>query len=442
LFIHAYAVVFPGEVYYQGVERRGHFVQPLLVAFFYKCLAHDEFCYKGYTICSKCSKHQSMNKWLISLSAAAFFTAACGNSGDAEGDASRDKDTATAAPDTIAKSENAALELVFADSTYQLTGVAKHLGQPLLVNYPRWSDVYRYAVVEASGDSGLMPYPDSSMNQWKPGQPARNKWVCVQSVYADDSGYVWVLDPAAPKLKNIVGGGAKLVRMNRETKKPERTYSFTGIVPDTAYVNDVRIDVPRQFAYITESKGGGIIVVDLRSGKMRRVLAGHYSTKSDPAFKFIIDGQELMKDGKPVKINSDGIALTPDGNWLYYKPLTDDKLYRVPTEVLRDWKAKDTAISNKVEDLGHFNTTDGMIFDKTGNLYMGDLQHYSIVVLSRDHKKTVLTQSPQLIWPDSYAISDGYLYITCSQIQKQPEFNNGQDKRTSPYTVYRVRLAD
>jgi streptogramin lyase len=31
----------------------------------------------------------------------------------------------------------------------------------------------------------------------------------------------------------------------------------------------------------------------------------------------------------PAKFNSDGIALTPDGQWLYFKPLSDDKLYRI-----------------------------------------------------------------------------------------------------------------
>lgn len=379
-----------------------------------------------------------MRNWMISLGSAAMLMAACGPGNENGAAASNDT---TGRRDTTNQADGNMLELVFSDNTYQLTGVAKVPGGSLLVNYPRWSDTYRYAVVETSGDTGVNPYPDTATNQWSPGQPARNKWICVQSVYADDSGNVWVLDPAAPNMKNIQSGGARLVRMNKQTRKPERTYSFTGIVPDSAYVNDVRIDMPRQFAYLTESKGGGIIVVDLRSGKMRRVLSNHYSVRSDTAFKFIINGKELTKEGKPVKIHSDGLALTPDGNWLYYKPLTDDKLYRVPTGLLRDWKVRDTAIASKVEDLGHFNTTDGMIFDKTGNLYMGDLQANSIVVISRDHKKSTLVQSPKLIWPDSYSIADGYLYISCSQIQQQPEYNNGQNKRTSPYTVYRVRLA-
>lgn len=332
------------------------------------------------------------------------------------------------------------LELVYLDSTYQLTGVAKEQLGYMWVNYPRWSDTYRYGVVRVTGTNSREPYPDSIINKWQPGQPGINKWVCVQSVYVDDSSRLWVLDPAAPKLKKITGGGAKLVHMNKNTGFPIRTYSFNGVIPDTAYMNDVRIDVQRNVAYLTESKAGGLVVLDLNSGKARRVLSNHYSVKSDTTFRFVIDGQELMKEGKPVKINSDGIALTPDGAWLYYKPLTDNKLYRISTEDLHNASLSDTALASRVQDLGRFTTTDGMIFDKDGNLYLGDLQNYSIVRIDKNHKMTTLVKDQRLLWPDSYAVADGYLYISCSQIHKQPEYNNGVNKRTSPYTVYRVKL--
>lgn len=332
------------------------------------------------------------------------------------------------------------LELVFEDNTYQITGVAKEEGGRLFVNYPRWSDIYQYAVVQTSGQTGKTPYPDAATNQWSPGQPGANKWVCVQSVYFDDAGNLWVLDPSAPLLKTIQGAGAKLVKMNKSTNTVERTYSFTGVVPDTAYVNDVRVDVPRNFAYLTESKGGGIVVVNLATGDMRRVLHAHYSTKSDPAYKYIIDGMELMKEGRPAKFNSDGLALTPDREWIYYKPLTDDKLYRIRTEHLRNFSLSEADLGSKVEDLGHFASTDGMIFDKDGNLYFGDPQNYRLLKIDKDLKMTTIVQDDRLVWPDSYSIADGYLYVSCSQIQKQPEYNNGVNKRTSSYTVYRVKL--
>ena len=339
------------------------------------------------------------------------------------------------------KTHNKDLELVFSDSIYQITGVAKEEGGRLLVNYPKWSDTYQYAVASV-GDNEKKPYPNLEMNSWKPGQAGMDKWVCVQSVYFDDSGTLWILDPAAPMLKTIQGNGAKLAKMNKKTNAVDRSYSFTGFLPDSAYVNDVRVDVKRNFAYLTESKGGGVIVLDLTSGNKRRVLSSHYSVKSDPAYKFIIDGKELMKDGKPAKFNSDGIALSPDGNLLYYKPLTDDKLYRIKTENLRNFKLSETDLGNSVEDLGHFASTDGMIFDKKGNLYLGDIQNNKIIKVDTDLKMTTVVQDDRLIWPDSYSIADGYLYISCSQIQKQPEYNAGVNKRSTPYTIYRIKLEE
>ena len=335
--------------------------------------------------------------------------------------------------------QNKKLELVFSDSIYQLTGVAKQGGGKLLVNYPKWSDIYKYAVTEVVSATQNKPYPDEPTNTGTEHGDESKKWICVQSVYVDDNNAIWVLDPAAPKLKTIVDGGPKLVKMGNGGNF-EKIYYFKSIVPDTAYLNDVRIDVKTQYAYITESKGGGIIVLNLATGNMRRLLSDHYSVKSDPSFIFEIDGRELMKDGKPAKFNSDGIALTPDGQWLYYKPLSDDKLYRINTAALRDAALSPQQLASQVEDLGHFTTTDGMIFDKSGNLYLGDLQRYRIVRIDKDLKMTTVIQDDRLIWPDSYSIEGDSLYISCSQIQKQPEYNNGVNMRVSPYTVYKINI--
>ena len=335
---------------------------------------------------------------------------------------------------------NRSLETVFEDNTYQFTGLAKEEGGRLFVNYPYWSDRYQYALVQTQGLNGKTPYPNAAMNSWQPGQAGADKWVCVQSVYIDDGGALWVVDPANPKMKTVQGGGPKLVRMNKATNAVEKTYFLTSIVPDTAYVNDVQIDVPRQFAYLTESRAGGIIVLNLATGQMRNVLTTHYSVKSDPAYKYIIDGQELMKDGRPAKFNADGIALSPAGDWLYYKPATDDKLYRIRTEALRDPAMTDAALASKVEDLGHFAASDGMVFDKNNNLYLSDAQNYRVVKIDSGLKMTDLVKDDKLIWPDSFSMAEGYLYVSCSQIQKQPEYNNGIDKRTTPHTIYRIKL--
>lgn len=165
------------------------------------------------------------------------------------------------------------------------------------------------------------------------------------------------------------------------------------------------------------------------------------SVKHDPSFTLIVDGKEFKKQGQPVHLQSDGIALTPDGEWLYYKPLTDNKFYRIQTDYLRDEAFSDNQREAAVEDLGRVAVTDGMIFDTNGNLYLGDYQNYKMVRITPEHKLEDVAADERLIWPDSYSIStDDYLYISCSQINKQPDYNEGENKRTTPYAIYRMKL--
>ncbi len=339
------------------------------------------------------------------------------------------------------------LEPVFKDDTYQLTGVAVSKSGRMFINYPYWTDTYRYAVVEVGKDGSVKPYPDAAWNSWKPGQDPTNRWVCVQSVFVDDKDRLWVIDPASPKQAGVYRDAHKLVCFNLTTNKVEKIFSFKGIVGADSYLNDIRVDTGREVVYVTESKQGGIAVIDIKSGKIRMTLQGHPSVKSDPTYKFIMDGRELRDNKGPVKFNSDGLALTPDGNTLYYKPLTDNKLYRIQTEYLRNAGIADKALGDKVEDLGRFTSTDGMIMDKVGYLYMGDVQNYSLYRLYTGTKdkptikrEPLLTDRTLLQWPDSYAIQNGYLYVTTSQIQHMAKNNGGKSTRTRPYEVYRLRI--
>jgi sugar lactone lactonase YvrE len=333
------------------------------------------------------------------------------------------------------------LEQVFSDDTYQLTGVAVSKDGRLFTCYPLWPGPHKWGVVEIVGPDAGRPYPDEHWNSWKEGDDGKNKWVCVQAVYVDAENYLWVVDPACPNMEQVYDNSFKLVKFNLTTNSIEEVYRFDGVLSNKSYINDVRVDTRRKVAYLTNSNEGGIVVVNLETGTIRELLRNHYSVKHDPSFKLIVDGKEFKKKGNPVHLQSDGIALTPDGEWLYYKPLTDNKLYRIRTEFLRNEELSEDKREAAVEDLGRFSVTDGMIFDKSGNLYLGDYQNYKMVKISPAHKQEDVVADERLIWPDSYAISeDEYLYISCSQINKQPDYNEGENKRTTPYAIYRMRL--
>jgi len=47
---------------------------------------------------------------------------------------------------------------------------------------------------------------------------------------------------------------------------------------------------------------------------------------------------------------------------------------------------------------------------------------------------------PRALWPDTLSLaSDGYLYFTANQLERQARFNDGKDLRQKPYALFRVK---
>lgn len=55
-------------------------------------------------------------------------------------------------------------------------------------------------------------------------------------------------------------------------------------------------------------------------------------------------------------------------------------------------------------------------------------------------RENLLTDRVRLQWPDSYAIHDGYLYITTSHIDHMAKHNGGKSTRKGPYEVFRMKI--
>lgn len=335
------------------------------------------------------------------------------------------------------------VETVFADSTYQLTGVAVSKSNRIFTNYPRWSKTYRYALVEVGANNTVTPYPNAAWNTWdveKGGDKMRH-FLCVQAVVIDDENTMWVVD--AGYEQNATGNdkGQKLVKIDLKHNTVARVYPLHTATSAKSYANDVRVDTKKNIAYLTNSNEGGLIIVDLVSGQVRQLLlATAVTTAAD--YNFTRQGKVLLRNGAPFRVHSDGIALSPDAEQLYFKALTDDRLFRIATKDLNDTTLSDEALLQKVTFLGNFTTTDGMLFDKKGNLYLGDLERRRLVRLTPALKmEEIIPSNEEFAWPDSYHISaDGWLYISLSRIDEQAEFHNGQSQRKGAYNIVKVKV--
>jgi sugar lactone lactonase YvrE len=335
------------------------------------------------------------------------------------------------------------LTQVYANNDFQLTGITVSKSGRMFLNFPRWSDRYQYAVVELLPNGSTRPFPDETWNKWDGKAASAGKaFVCVQSVVVDSNDTLWVLDPAAPLLGPIVPGGPKLVQIDVRSNKVARVIPFgNDVAPVNSYLNDVRFDLGRSTAYITDSGKGAIVVVDLKSGRARRLLDGHPSVLADPKVDIAINGKPVRNEqGKPPQFNSDGITLSPDGDYLYYQALTGATLYRIKTSVLRNAGAQPAAVAAAVETVGKTFPVDGLWMDAQNRLYLSDLTHNAISRRASGGRMETLITDPRLQWPDTFTQgADGTMYVTTSRIHQTARFNKGKDARNGPYAVYKFR---
>ena len=334
------------------------------------------------------------------------------------------------------------------------TGVTVSNDGRIFVNFPKWGDAVEYTVAEVK-DGKTQPYPDAAINRYAAGDTQADKLVSVQSVVVDPSGKrLWILDTGSIGFGPTTPGGPKLVGVDLATNRIIKKILFPpDVALPTTYLNDVRFDLRRGvegMAFITDSTSSGpngIIVVDLASGISWRRLHDHPSTKPDPQFIPVVEGEimQLRIPGQPparFAVGSDGIAISPDGKTLYYCPLTSRHFYSVSVDALADRGKSDADVASTVRDLGEKGGAgDGLESDKQGRVYLSDYEHNAIRRWDASGQIETLVHEPRALWPDTLSLgADGYLYFTANQIERQAAFHNGQDLRKKPYVLFRLRV--
>ena len=354
--------------------------------------------------------------------------------------------------DAAAAQENPALKVVATFDKAMPTGITISHGNRIFLSFPRWGDPVDATVVELK-DGKAVPYPDAEINKLNESDAA-NCFVSVQSVVVDSANHLWALDSGNLKMGKNFPKGPKLVEIDLATNKIIKKIIFPADVAlPTTYLNDVRFDMTRGdgMAYITDSASqgeAGIIVVDLGTSESWRRLSGEPSVSADPHFVPTVEGQPLQvaepgKPPEPLKIGADSIALSPDGQTLYWRPLASHHLYSIATSLLVDRTTEVEQVSDGVKDLGDLGfASDGMLFDKDGILYLTNYEQHAIMrgdPTQTPVKFDAFVDDPRLIWPDTLALSEsGELYVTVNQIDRQARFHAGKDLRQPPYAVMKI----
>jgi sugar lactone lactonase YvrE len=328
---------------------------------------------------------------------------------------------------------------------FRLVGIGVSAKGRVFATAPSSDVRSRFSMVEVDPKTGVVtPYPDAAWNNFSEQGDSRSEWISVQALWVDKSDHLWALDSSLPKVDQE-RLPPKLVEFDLSANRVMRQYDFKGVVSAKDSLNDVRIDTAHDYAYLTNAGNkGSLVVLDLRTGKARQVLAGDRSTFADPSQHLMIGNEAALRpDGSAVAVQADGIALSPDARWLHYRPLTDHNYWRVPTAALRDLKLSDAELAKKVEYLGNSVLSGGLIMDSRGTLYAGDLEHRTVVALTltphgKLRSRIVVRDPSKLSWADGFAISGGYLYIADSHLWEVAFKNNLP--RSGPFTIFKVKI--
>jgi sugar lactone lactonase YvrE len=328
---------------------------------------------------------------------------------------------------------------------FRLVGIGVSAKGRVFATAPSSQVRSRFSMVEVDPKTGAVtPYPDAAWNDFSAEGDGKSQWISVQALWVDKSDHLWALDASLPKLDQA-RLPPKLVEFDLSTNRMIRQYAFKGVVSAKDSLNDVRIDTVHDYAYLTNAGNkGSLVVVHLKTGEARQVLVGDRSTFADPSQHLMIGNEVALRpDGSVMAVQADGIALSPDAQWLYFRPLTDHNYWRVPTAALRDVRLSAPQLSRKVEYLGSSVLSGGLIMDADGTLYGGDLEHRTVIALTlapdaKLRSKIFVRDPSKLSWADGFAISGGYLYIADSHLWEVAFKNNLP--RSGPFTIFKVKL--
>jgi sugar lactone lactonase YvrE len=294
-------------------------------------------------------------------------------------------------------------------------------------------------VVELSDKGELSPFPNEEWN--RPADDPEDHLDSVLGIQSDDRGVVWMLDNGMrsdimPKIVGWDTRGDSLYQLI--PLPPPATHS-------NSFVNDLAVDRMREKIFIADPAGGenaALIVVDLKDGRLRRILEGHASVTPEPVDLVIDDRpiQRKLADGSLVRphVGVNPIALDALGYWLYFGPMHGRSMYRVRTTDLCNEEMDPTVLASRVERYADKPICDGITIDKRGNIYLGDLANDAIGVITPKRRYQLIHQNDRLSWVDAFSIGPvGKVYTVANQLHRSAVLNAGEDAVVGPFPVCR-----
>ena len=183
------------------------------------------------------------------------------------------------------------------------------------------------------------------------------------------------------------------------------------------------------------------VVYDVANRQAHRALESHPSvTAQDWLIRTPTRTMTFFGGLVALKPGVDGIAIDKEDEWLIFGAMAHDRLFRIPTGVLRDPYLNDDLRGRSVELVGKKPLSDGLSMDLDGNIYITDVEHGAVMLKRPKSKLETLVQSDEIRWADALSFGpDRWLYIADSAIPDQLLRSRGHIVSQAPYRIFRVK---
>ena len=289
-------------------------------------------------------------------------------------------------------------------------------------------------VVELLDDGSTKPYPNKEWAYALTSESDATGLYGVLGINVDLNGILWMLDTSSPdRAGRLVGWDTKSEQLHRII------YLAKPMIAEHSFLNDLAIDLKNNTIYIADTGTAAIIVVDLTTGKARRVLEGSEFTSAED-IDMVIDGKRIEMNGAPARLGVNPITIDPKNDYLYWGAMSGTAIYRIKTEYLNNTQPDDSALATKIERYGEKPISDGITIDDSGNVYVTSITDDSIGVVQPDGTYKTLFQDDTFSWPDGFDVGlDNYIYVTINELHRSPFLNNGENRAKGEFKVMRFK---
>ena len=326
----------------------------------------------------------------------------------------------------------------------------------IFCSFPRWfDDVYATFGKYNKDKNAFEPWPSIEMNRiYNESEYPNHNSSGLNSILGFEivDDYLYILDQGKIMNNSALSNSTKLMKFSLDGKLLKEYIFDSNIAdPDNSFLNDVVIDKDRKLAYISDSGIAndknilhykpGIIVVDLNNNKSYRILDNHYSVFPDESFWLHIDKKPVKEN--PMLTGVDGIALSCDGDVLFFCPLTGRMIYSILTKDIKKLIYNNKSIDDiKIYEGFKKEASDGLLASSKGNLYMTGIETGSIYIANEIEEDLLrfdfkdferFEGNKTTMWPDTLAIHEGYLYFVTNQLNNFPEGINHTYPKNGKY---------